>query len=479
MLTVANPQIAGPSLISVPKGVRMEPVLQIISGILDPRPELVEMVASDLTRCLKNPMTGRKGLTPTQVLRSLIVMRIKNLDLRELRERINDGMTLRHFTGFNDQKVPKHRAFNTAFNRLTSKTMDAVNGAIVQMAIDLGLEDGNKLRADTTVVETDIHYPTDASLMWDTVRVVTRLVGELVERVDVPVKGFRDRTRSARRRMQEIQRMTAKQRNKNQKRKYRQLIDTTSEVVQGARAVVEQTQSAFGKDLSSGLALDAIRIEIKQFCALGERVIDQARRRVLQDEQVPTNEKVYSIFEPHTDLIIRGKARTPVEFGHKIFLAESASGLITQYKVLDGNPKDEHHVKPSLQRHRQTFDHSPELYSLDRGFFNEGNVKACVQDGVKTPCIPQCGGKKTPEREAYEKSPEFKKGQRFRAGIEGTISVLFRGRGMKRCRTQGRERFEVFVASAVLANNLMRIAELLIKRTSGKRRACSKRKSVH
>jgi transposase, IS5 family len=221
----------------------------------------------------------------------------------------------------------------------------------------------------------------------------------------------------------------------------------------------------------SDLAAEALRKEIERYCGLGERVIDQARRRVLEGEQVPNAEKIYSIFEPHTDLIKRGKVQTPIEFGHKVFLAESAQGLITQYDVLDGNPVDEQHVVPSLERHKQAFGHAPELYGSDRGFFSEKNVTSCKQDGVKVVCIPQRGGKKTPERESYEKSPAFKNGQRFRAGIEGRISVLFRGRGMKRCLAEGYQRFELWVGAAVLANNLMTIASLLMMRSSRRRKA--------
>jgi transposase, IS5 family len=190
---------------------------------------------------------------------------------------------------------------------------------------------------------------------------------------------------------------------------------------------------------------------------------------VLNGEQVPTAEKIYSIFEPHTDLIKRGKVRTPVEFGHKVFLAESAIGLITQYEVLKGNPVDEVHVIPSLQHHRRVFRRGPKVYSTDRGFFSEQNVEACVNGGVATVSIPQRGGIRTPQREACERSRAFKDGQRFRAGIEGRISVLMRGRGMKRCRAKGAEHFELFVGAAVLANNLMKIGELLVKRA--KRRA--------
>ena len=243
------------------------------------------------------------------------------------------------------------------------------------------------------------------------------------------------------------------------------------EVVESARMVLEKTGKRRGKDMFADLAIGHIRQQIEHYCGLGSRVIDQARRRVLEGEQVPNAEKIYSIFEPHTDLIKRGKVRTPIEFGHKVFLAESAQGLITQYEVLKGNPVDEIHVTPSLQRHRKAFGRAPELYGSDRGFFSEQNVTACVQEGVKVVCIPQRGGKKTPEREAYEKGADFKAGQRFRAGIEGRISVLFRGRGMKRCLAEGIERFELWVAAAVLANNLMTVARLSTKRSARRRKA--------
>jgi len=301
--------------------------------------------------------------------------------------------------------------------------------------------------------------------------VITRLIGCLAEAVQQHIQGFRNRTRAARRRMQEIQRLTPKERHERQTEKYRQLIGITEEVVNSARKVLQQTRKARGKNLVANLTIAELRKEIAQYCELGDSVIDQTRRRVLQGEQVPNAEKIYSIFETHTDLIKRGKVLTPVEFGHKVFLAESAQGLITQYEVLQGNPGDDQQVEPSLERHKENFGRVPELYSSDRGFFSETNVKSCKKKGVQVVCIPQRGGKKTVKRKAYEKSPAFKEGQRFRAGIEGRISVLFRGRGMKRCLAEGRQRFEVLVGAAVLANNLMRIAAMLSKRSPRRRRA--------
>jgi transposase, IS5 family len=453
------------------QGIVLERELQAITDFLDEHEEMVEAVGADLRRGLKNADTGRKGLTPQQVLRSLILMRVKNWDYRELRERIADGLTLRLFTEFNARPVPKHDAFQRAFNRVTPQTLRLVNELLIMVAVAMGLEDGRRLRVDTTVVQTDIHHPTDNTLLWDVVRVVTRLVGQLAEAIALPIKGFRNRTRAARRRMQALQRMTMTQRKTHQREKYCELIGIAEEVVESARNSLRGTDKVRLTDPVAQVAVKELHRQIEHYCGLGDRVIDQARRRTLQGEQVPNAEKIYSIFEPHTDLIKRGKVLTPVEFGHKVFLAESAQGLITQYDVLSGNPSDEDHVEVSLSRHQAMFGSAPKLYSSDRGFFSEENLATCQRNGVEMASIPQRGGTKSAEREAREKSPAFKKAQRFRAGIEGRISVLFRGRGMKRCLAEGRERFELLVGAAVLANNLLTIASLIQKRSAGRRRA--------
>jgi IS5 family transposase len=450
------------------QGVEMDPVLRQVSAYVDQHPELVQAVEQQLQQDLKKPKTGRRGLTGAQVLLSWILMRIKNWDYRELAERISDGITLRLFTRFYSNPVPRHTAFNRGHNRLTPEVIRCLNEGLLQAAVQDGLEDGETSRGDTTVVECDIHHPTDASLLWDTVRVVTRLLQRLRKLVPHQLPRYPKRTRAAKRRMYELQRMTASQREHQQVPKYRQLIDMTEETLKNARHAVEATQQSCGRTPTDILAIEALRKEITDFCQLGDCVIDQARRRVIDNEQVPAAEKIYSIFEPHTSLIKRGKAGKPVEFGHKIYLAETRSGLITQYWVLDGNPSDEDHVVPSIQQHKATFGRVPELYANDRGSYSADNIKACEQEGVACVCIPQRGGQKTAEREAFEKSSEFKQGQRFRAGIEGRISVLFRGRGMKRCLAAGRRGLELLVGLAVLANNLLRIADMLLEKLKKK-----------
>jgi IS5 family transposase len=471
VMRIVDPQISFADAELIRQGVQLDPVLAKISDFIDQHDELVVLVRRDLERGLKKPKTGRRGLTPNQTLRSLMLMRIKNWDYRELRERISDGYTLRNFTGFYSRPVPKHNAFNQAFNRLTPGTVEKINDGVIQAAVDDGLEDGNKLRVDTTVVESDIHWPTDATLLWDTVRVLTGLIGQLREIVPAGLPRFSHRKHSARRRMQTLQRMSSTQRRHQQVSVYRELLKITQEVLSDSRRTAIATEKLSKKNATDPVMIAALRQEITQYCDLGDRVVDQAQRRILNGEQVPASEKIYSIFEPHTDLIKRGKVNKPVEFGHKVFLAESAGGLITQYRVLDGNPSDEDHVQPCLKSHKKTFGHAPKVFATDRGFDNASNQKACRKARIACASIPQRGGRKTSQRQILEKSPAFKKAQRFRAGIEGRISVLFRGRGMKRCLACGRQRFDLFVGVTVLANNLLKIAELLIDKTKPRRRA--------
>jgi IS5 family transposase len=453
------------------QGVRLEPLLQFLSDFLDQHLELLELVSCDLRRGLKQPDSGREGLAALQVLRSFVLQRVKNWDLRELRERVADGLTLRVFTGFYAAQVPRHQAFHRSFSRLTPDTMRALNEAVVAAAVAMGIEDGAQLRVDTTVVETNIQFPTDSKLLWDCVRVLTRLVERLVEHLPQLSGRFHNRTRCARRRMQELQRMTPRQRRSRQVPTYRALIKVTAQVVDNSRAALKAAKLARLAEAPARSEVERVSKELEHYAALAERVLSQARRRVLEGEQVGAQEKLYSIFEPHTDLIKRGKANTPVEFGHKVLLAETRRGLITDYQILAGNPPDEMQVQPSLQRHLQQFGTVPRVYATDRGFYSGPNVALVSAAGVALESIPQRGGRKTPQRAAYEKSRPFKRAQKFRAGIEGRISVLGRGRGMKRCCLRGRDGFEVLVGAAVLANNLLVIARYLQNKNQPRRPA--------
>jgi IS5 family transposase len=447
--------------------VRLDPLLAQVSDFLDQHGDLVTAVHGDLSRGLKKARRGRKGMNAEQVLRSFLLMRTKDWDYRELAERVADGLTLRAFTRFGFASVPGHRAFHSAFVRLRPDTLRQINQVVVAVAVKMGLEHVEKLRMDTTVVETDIRYPRDSGLLWDTVRVLTRLVEYIDEIAPMACKQFPRRTRRAKRRMQEIGRMRERaQRQRTLRRKYRDLIGVTTEVIDAAAAVATKARKVACAGVLDAMKLQVLCDEVDHFAALGRRVIDQSERRVFGGQTVPAEEKLYSIFETHTDMIKRGKVYKPVEFGHKVLLVESGIGLITDYRVLDGNPVDSNQLVPSVQRHRKRFGKVPTVVAGDRGFHDVSGCEQLRRMGVQLVAIPQRGGKRTPEQESFEKSRAFKRAQAFRSGVEGRISVLFRGRGMKRCLWSGSERFELFVAAAVLANNLLVIAARLQRRKS-------------
>jgi len=302
-------------------------------------------------------------------------------------------------------------------------------------------------------------------MLWDTVRVLSRLVDYIAAIAPKACAGFPHRTRRAKRRMQEIGRMRERrQRQRTLRRKYRDLIAVTTEVIDQAHAVAATARTAPCRSRLEAAQLAALCNEVNRFAGLGQRVIEQSERRVFGAETVPAEEKLYSIFETHTDMIKRGKVYKPVEFGHKVLLVESRIGLITDYQVLDGNPIDSKELVPSVKRHRKRFSKVPDILAGDRGFHDVAGCDQLRRLGVKLVAIPQRGGKRSLEQELFEKSRSFKQAQAFRAGVEGRISVLFRGRGMKRCLWSGSERFELFIAAAVLANNLLVIAARLQQR---------------
>jgi IS5 family transposase len=211
--------------------------------------------------------------------------------------------------------------------------------------------------------------------------------------------------------MLEIHRLTPRQRQSLQGPKYRELPTITTQVLTNVRAVAKAARAVVPRlEFEVALRVEALCDQIGHYGALGERVLAQTRRRVLEGEQVAATEKLYSIFEPHTDLIMRGKAQKPVEFGHKLFLAQTRRGLILDYQVLEGNPTDEGHLQPWLKRHLERFESAPDLVAGDRGFYSPANVAALRAGGVGLECLPQRGGQKTPERAAHEKSRRFKRG---------------------------------------------------------------------
>jgi IS5 family transposase len=330
------------------------------------------------------------------------------------------------------------------------ETLQALNGRAVELTTQLRVTSGRKLRTDGTVVETHIHYPTDSSLLADSVRVLSRTL-KRAQRVLAGASGltkitFRDRTRSAKRAARQIA-SAARQSSRATQQSYRRLVDTAKASVRQAQMVLEALKAG------ASVQADKLRDTLETFIPRAQQVIDQTVRRVFEGEKVPPQDKLVSIFEPHTNIIKRGKANQATEFGHKVWLDEAEGGIITGYRVLEGNPSDQDQWQPSLNHHVQLFGRPPDLASADRAVWTPGNEQYATDLGVRRVILPQRGDK-SEERKRYEKLPWFRRARRWHAGIEGRISVTKRKHGLDRCLNQGEEGFQRWVGWGVIANNL-------------------------
>jgi IS5 family transposase len=243
-------------------------------------------------------------------------------------------------------------------------------------------------------------------------------------------------------------------------------------LVEVASASLRQAEKQREALLAVGsAAAEELRNELSEVGELLERVIEQTRRRVLEGEQVPAQEKLVSILEPHTQIICRGKSGKATEFGRKVWLCEVEGGIISDYRILKGNPKDESQVVPSLERHQRLFGRAPWLLAGDRGTHSEANEEAAKERGVKRVCLPKPGSK-SHERKEKEREGWFRRAKRFRAGIEGRISVCKRRGALGRCRDKGEEGYERWVGMGIVSANLWEIARKLAA-------DCKKRRGSH
>src|SRR5581483_10283935 len=310
----------------------------------------------------------------------------------------------------------------------------------------------------TTVVATHVHYPTDSSLLADGVRVLSRLVRRARHLVaDAAGAGpalFRDRTRTGKRLAHAILETTRRfgdEAATRRKSHYRRLL-------RAARASLRQAEQVC-KLLAGRTAPEAkgLHKQLEQFAPLAQQVVSQAHRRVIKGEHVPAGEKLTSLFEPHTAVIRRGKLDRPTEFGAKLMLDEVENGLVSRYEVLDGNPADAAQLAGSLEHHQEQFGRAPEVLAGDRGFHSAANERTAEKAGVKQVALPKPGDKSA-KRQAHERQGWFRRACRFRAGIEGRISVLKRRFRLDRCRYHGRDGVEGWVGWGIIAHDLLQIS---------------------
>ena len=433
--------------------IKMDPVLAQIDVLLDDE-ELYQLIRNDFAkRYPLTEVTGRNS-TPVEVLlRMLTVKRLYGLSYEQTEYQVRDSLVLRQFCRVYFETVPDDTTLLRWANLIEPTTLEAYNQRVTQLATQLKVTKGRKLRTDGTVVETNIHSPADSYLLADSVRVLGRTLQRarqvLSGQTELGVQVFRNRTRSARKTARKVRRLIVRQKEAGQ-RAYRKLVQIAQQSVAQAKQVL-QALEASGQQQAQGL-----KDTLETFIPRAEQVIQQTIRRVLRDEKVPADEKLVSIFEPHTAIIRRGKAGKPVEYGRKVWLDEVEGGIVTRWQVLDGNPSDKLQWTPSLDAHQQLFGKPPTQASADRGVYSAPNEAEAKQRGIQRVVLPK-PGKKSEKRRQHEKQPWFRKARKWHAGVEGRISVLKRCYDLDRCLDHGEDGFQRWVGWGVIAHNLKKI----------------------
>jgi IS5 family transposase len=439
----------------------MDPVLAQIDQLLDDE-VLYQLIRHDLAqRYPQTEETGRHS-TPVEVtLRMLAVRRLYGLSYEQTEYQVRDSLVLRQFCRVYLNRVPDDTTLIRWAGLIQPETLEQFNQRLTQLATQIKVTQGRKLRTDGTVVEANIHPPSDSRLLADSVRVLGRTLSRarqaLGKQAQLGRSVFRNRSRSARqlaRQVGDAVRQGADTAQTVRQAAYQKLVQVTRATIRQAEQVLPALQA------QATPASHQLAETLATFIPRAKQVVDQTIRRVFEQEKVPAGDKIVSIFEPHTDIIRRNKINKPTEYGHKVWLDEVDGGIVTRWDVLAGNPSDAQQWQPSLDHHQACFGKPPDQASGDRGLYSARNERIAAERGVKRVILPQPGSK-TPARKQHEKQPWFVRGRRWHAGVEGRISVLKRCFGLNLCRDHGRAGFEKWVGWGVIAANLTVIGKKL------------------
>lgn len=429
---------------------KMDPILAKIDTQLEDE-KLFTLVKEDLSRRHpKTLKTGRNSTPVEVVMRMLIVKRLYQYSYAETERYISDSLALRQFCRIYLNQVPDDTTMIRIANQIQPETLEKFNARIVEIAVKSKITLGKKLRTDGTVVETNIHAPTDSRLLADSIRVLSRILAKARKAMEIAIEPMEDFAKAAKKTARNIGEAMRKRTDEAKvigKQYYQELLEMTAKTTQQAEQVLAHLET------QTNQAARKMTQSLKTFIPLAQKVMDQTRRRVFKEEKVPAQEKIVSIFEAHTDIICRGKESKPVEYGHKIWLDEVDGGIVTHYRILDGNPNDETQWEPSLNAHLETFQQPPEQASADRGLYSAPNEKFAQDLGVERVILPKRGYKSQQRRER-EQQDWFVEGRKWHAGVEGRISVLKRAHGLGRCLNHGSTGFACWVGWGVIAGNL-------------------------
>lgn len=428
---------------------------------------VIEVVAQALeARWPQSRRRGRPGTPAEVVIRMLILKHLFDWSYDDLEREVRANLVYRMFTRIDAGDVPDAKTILKIARALGPAVIEQLHRQVVEVAKRAGVTHGRRFRIDTTVVATNVHYPTDSTLLQDGVRVLTRTMQRASRALGDPRGRIRNRLRSVMRRVLTISYEARSPKTRAAMiQSYRQLMATTRAVLRDAATMVRRVgQRVRTARPHRQPPLHRIQAELQQMRPLVQRVIAQTRARLLGgDTHVP--DKVLSIFEPHTETIRKGKIATPNEFGKLVTIQEAEHQIITGYEVHATRPADSTLWTPALDRHRAVFGRAPDLAAGDRGFSSAANERDAIDRGVRRVILPR-RGPKSPARRTYERQRWFRRGQRWRVGCEGRISVLKRRHGLDRCRYHGLDGMNRWVGLGVIADNLVNTATFLNARAT-------------
>jgi IS5 family transposase len=431
--------------------------------------DLLLLIQQELMkRCKKSKTRGRPATPAEVVLRMLLLKHVRNWSYEVLTREVRANLVYREFTRIGGGCVPDDKTMGRLGRQLGPDAVQALHDRVVQIARNNKVAAGKNLRVDTTVVETNIHYPTDSTLLGDGVRVLTRIMKKIGMLTEAAGTKLRDRSRAVKLRVLAIARASRNKTGKGQeklKQGYIQLLDATSRVVgqakkfsaeiaAGIKRCKRGNRRALGK---AKQALDTMLPRLKQ-------VMRQTRERIFRGN-TQWEGKLFSIFETHTEVIRKGKANKPNEFGKLVKIQEAENQIVTSYEIYDQRPADSTLLTAAIEQHLKQFERVPDLVAADPGFFSAANETQAAEMGVQRVSIPS-HATKSATRKKRQKTRWFKKGQKWRTGCEGRISVLKRRHGLNRSRYKGADGMKRWVGLGVIADNLIHIGSRLADQAS-------------
>jgi transposase, IS5 family len=418
-------------------------------------------------RSPKSRTRGRRGTPAEVVMRLLLLKHIRNWSYEVLEREVRANLVYRDFTRVGAAKAPDGKTMGRWGLALGPETIEKIHARVVEIAQEKQVVQGRKMRLDTTVVETNIHYPTDSNLLGDGVRVLIRAMKRIGEIAGQQGAKLRDRSRSVKLRVLEIGRIVRTKGGPNRERLqqgYEKLLSAVGRVLGQAKRFSGEIAQGVKRsaDVMQQAALEGLRKELDTFVPRVQQVMRQTKQRIFGGD-THVAEKLVSIFEPTTEIIRKGKASKPTEFGKMVKIQESENQIITDYAVYEKRPSDSELVIPALDAHEKKLGCTPRLVAGDAAFYSSKNEAAAHEKGVKRVCIPS-RNTKSADRKREQKKRWFKQGQKWRTGCEGRISVLKRRHGLRRCLYKGNCGMKRWVGLGVIADNLHHLGTVLAAR---------------